>query len=312
MSFEGIIATPFGYLIDVLYRLTSSYGISLVLFAVLVQMVMVPLSIVNRRNAEKKHRLKPLVHQIKLQYDDDPEKQISAIDELYKKERYSIVGSFVLTLLPIFILIPIFQVVAQPIIYMFHETPETASAIIAAMKEETPELFVSAYNQVTALPHIQGYADIIREKVPEVSQRTLEGMGYSFLGLDLSIVPGAHLLNKGSWAWDWPHIGALLLPIVYMARRIYVLIARIIRTYSSYFKAKKQAVAEGAPLPKLPNPPALALFFLLLSLTALFSLPIAMNLYWLVSGIAATGLNKLIAQKAKKKAAPAETAAADA
>lgn len=311
MSIEGIIATPFGYLIDGLYRLTSHYGLALALFAVLVQMVMVPLSIVNKRNAEKKRRLKPLVHQIKLQYDDDPEKQINAIDELYKKERYSIVGTFVLSILPIFILIPIFQVVAQPITYMFHEAPETAAAIVAAMKNEAPELFVSAYNQVTILPHIQDYAEVIREKVPEVSARTLEGMSYSFLGLDLTIVPGAHLLNKGTWAWDWPHIGALLLPIVYMARRIYVLVARMIRTYSAYFKEKKQAAAEGAPLPKLPNPPALALFFLLLSLTALFSLPIAMNLYWLISGIVATGLNKLISKKAKKNAAPAETVAAE-
>lgn len=311
MSVEGIIATPFGYLIDGLYRLTSNYGLALVLFAVLVQMVMVPLSIVNKRNAEKKRRLKPLVHQIKLQYDDDTEKQINAIDELYKKEHYSIVGTFVLSILPIFILIPIFQVVAQPITYMFHELPETAAAIVAVMKGEAPDLFVSAYNQVTALPHIREYAEIIREKVPEVSQRTLEGMSYSFLGLDLTIVPGAHILNKGTWVWDWPHIGALLLPVVYMARRIYVLATRIIRTYSAYFKAKKKAAAEGTPLPKLPNPPVLALFFLLLSLTALFSLPIAMNLYWLISGIVATGLNKLISKKAKKNTAPAETVAAE-
>ena len=54
MNYEGIIATPFGYLLDILNQLTSNYGLALIIFAILVQMVMVPVGILNRKNKEKK------------------------------------------------------------------------------------------------------------------------------------------------------------------------------------------------------------------------------------------------------------------
>lgn len=300
MSFEGIIATPFGYLLDGLYQLTSNYGLALIIFAILVQAIMVPLGIKNRRDKEKKQRLKPIIAQLREEYKDDVDKQTEVITELYNKEKVSLAGGFILSILPFFILVAIFQAVAQPITYLFHETPETAEAIVKVIREEAPELYVSGYNQVTAITHIQDYAEIVKAKVPEVSPRTLEGLDYSFLGLNLGAVPGVHVLGKSTWAWDWAHIGVILVPILYMARRIYTVFAGMFRSLMAYSKAKKEALKENKPVPKLPNPPLLQLFFLLLSLTALFAVPIAMNLYWLVGGIASSFLHSL-ARKAEEK-----------
>lgn len=304
MNFEGIIATPFGYLMDGLYRLTSHYGFSIILFAILVQAVMIPLNIVNRRNAEKKQRLRPLAEAIKQQYKDDANKQIDALDALYKTEKYSIAGTFVLGILPIFILIPIFQVVAQPITYLFHESPETSAAIVQAIYNEAPELFVSGYNQVTAISHIAEYADIVKQAVPEVSARTLEGLDFTILGLDLGAVPGIHVLGKSTWAWDWAHIGVILIPIVYVARRIYRLVAGIVRSLISYNKAKKRAAKENLLAPQMPRPPLLDMFFLLLSLTAMFAIPIAMNLYWLIGSLADSAMRKFSAKKTQTSKSP--------
>ena len=39
-----IIQVPFGYLMEQLYRLTSSYGMALILFSILVQLVMLPIT----------------------------------------------------------------------------------------------------------------------------------------------------------------------------------------------------------------------------------------------------------------------------
>ena len=304
MTFEGIITTPFGYLMDGLYRLTSHYGLSIILFAILVQAVMVPLGIVNRRNAEKKRRLQPMVAKIKSDLKDDPSKQIDALDALYKKEKYSIAGTFILSILPIFILILIFQVMTQPITYLFHETPETAAAIIHAIYDEAPELFVSGYKQVTAITHIAEYADVVKQAVPEVSARTLEGLNYTMLGLDLGAVPGVHILGKSVWAWDWAHIGVVLIPLVYMARRIYRLIAGMIRSYMEYKKAKKYAADNGFMEPRAPRPPLFDMFFLFLSLTALFAVPIAMNLYWLIGGVASSAMTKIAQRKSSIQTDP--------
>lgn len=294
MNYEGIIATPFGYLLDILNQLTSNYGLALIIFAILVQMVMLPVGILNRKNKEKKARLQPQVDKIRQEYENDFDKQTDLIAELYKKEKVSLAGNFILSLIPYFILIPIFQVVAQPITYVFHEKPETSSKIVAVMKEEAPELFVSSYNQFTAIANIADYTDVIQNELgEEVSSRTLEGLDCSFLGLDLTTVAGTYILGQSDWAWDWAHIGAVLFPIVYLGRRIYYLVAYIVRLYSRYAKDKKKAIDAGIAPPRLPNPPVLQMFFLFLSLTAMSAIPIAMNLYWIVGGLAGTGLHKL-------------------
>ena len=309
MNLEGIIATPFGYLIDWLYRLTTNYGLTLILFAIAVQAIMVPLNLKNKRDSEKKKRLKPIIEKIKEEYQDDIGKQTDLITELYNKEKVSLLGGFILTILPFFILIPIFQVIAQPITYMFHETPETTAAIVNVMQEEAPELFVSSYKQVMAISHIQDYAEIVKERVPEVSERTLQGLSYRFLGIDMSVVLGVHVLGKGAWAWDWAHIGALLLPVVYMSRRIYNLFAGMIRSLVDYAKKKKRAKKLCLTPPKMPNPPLMGLLFLFLSMTAMATVPVSMNLYWLSGSLFATLFAKALTKARNNKITEAAIAA---
>lgn len=299
MSFEGLIATPFGWIMDGLYRLTSSYPLALILFAIIVQAVMVPLSVHNRRVAEKKRQLKPIIAKVRMDYADDLDKQTDIITKLYDDAKISLAGSFILNIIPFFVLIPIFQVVAQPITYLFHETPETASTIVNALYKVAPELFNGSYHQITAITHIAEYADVIKAAVPEVSARTLEGLNFTFLGLDLGAVPGVYLLGQAAWAWDWAHIGVFALPILYMSRRIYQFFARIIRSFIAYGKEKKAAKANGLPAPNMPNPPLLDLFFLICSLTAMFAVPISMNVYWLIGGVAASVMNKAIQKREK-------------
>lgn len=328
LSFEGLIATPFGYLLDGLYQLTGSYGFALMIFAVIAQTLVTSLQIAKRpidsRIASTKAKLAIIrpaeaalqkEYEGKLMSDEYAEKAAALYNDAGIKQSVHyllvMVSTFITWVLPVLILIPIFQAVAQPITYMFHETPETAAAIVKAIWEEAPELFVSGYNQVTAITHIQDFAEIVKEKIPEVSARTLQGLDYSFLGLNLGSVPGVHVLGKADWAWDWAHIGVVLIPIVYMARRIYTAVAGIYRTFSSYAKEKKKAKANNEPLPKLPNPPLLTIFFLLLSLTALFSVPIAMNLYWLTGGVASAALHKLISKRMTKRVIVSKEIGAD-
>lgn len=49
----------------------------------------------------------------------------------------------------------------------------------------------------------------------------------------------------------------------------------------------------------MPNPPLLDLFFLICSLTAMFAVPVSMNVYWLIGGVAASVMNKAIKKHEK-------------
>lgn len=329
MTFEGLIATPFGYLLDGLYQLTGTYGLALMIFAVLVQLIVIPLGYtkgpverIYMRNKAIIAKIKPLEEALFEEYKDNlnsdelAEKNAALYDaENFKWIKHygiSALYFFLSFVLPLVFFIPIFQAVAQPITYLFHEAPETAAAIVKVMREEAPELFVSGYNQVTAITHIQEFAEVVKAQVPEVSARTLEGLDYHFLGLGLDSVPGVHVLGKSDWAWDWAHIGVILIPIAYLARRIINTFLGIYATFSAYAKEKKRAKEANEAAPKLPNPPLLPIIFLFLSATALFAVPIAMNLYWLTGGIAASILHKTIGKKLAARFTPAPVVADDA
>ena len=79
-----IIQVPFGYLMELLYRLTNSYGMALILFAILVQLVLLPITAKSKKSMMKMSRLTPRMQDIQRRYADDPNRQNQAIQALYK------------------------------------------------------------------------------------------------------------------------------------------------------------------------------------------------------------------------------------
>ena len=63
-----IITVPFGWLLNFLYQLTDNYGLSLILFAILVQIVLLPISAKSKKSMMKMTRLQPRINAIKEKY----------------------------------------------------------------------------------------------------------------------------------------------------------------------------------------------------------------------------------------------------
>ena len=59
-----IIAVPFGYLMQVLYQLTANYGLSLLLFAVIVKLILLPATMKSKKSMMAMSRLAPLAKTI--------------------------------------------------------------------------------------------------------------------------------------------------------------------------------------------------------------------------------------------------------
>ena len=50
---SDIITIPFGYMLEWMYNLTSSYGLALILFAVLVQLILTPITVKSKKSMMK-------------------------------------------------------------------------------------------------------------------------------------------------------------------------------------------------------------------------------------------------------------------
>ena len=124
-------------------------------------------------------------------------------------------GGCLWSLVPMLILFPLFTVIRQPITYILGESAEVANQIIAIVKEQAPALFSNNayYDQVVAAGEIATYAKEIAAAIPGISAETLAGINFDFCGINLGAIPEFNIFGA-SWAWDWAHIGAFLIPVV--------------------------------------------------------------------------------------------------
>ncbi len=309
---DKIITVPFGYLLDYLYRFTGNYGVSLILFAVLVQIVLLPITAKSKKSMMKMSRIQPKMNAIREKYAHDQQKQQEALQQLQKEEGASMgCGGCLWSLVPLLILIPLYSVIREPIIYLLHESGEVAGKIIEAIKGVNSELFTGGnyYDQITAISHIGEYADAVKAALPNISAHTLQGLNFSFLGIDLGGIPQFNVFNPKLWAWDWAHIGAFLVPVVSAGSQVLQaqISQRMNRSLITNEKgledkdaAKKSQSAQTGKVMMWMSP--------LLSLWIGFSAPAALSLYWLVGGVIRT-VEDIILTKRYRKIYDAEDAA---
>ena len=60
------IRIPFGYLLEYLYKFTSNYGLSLILFSLIVKLILLPFSAKSKKSMMKMSRLQPQLKQLEL------------------------------------------------------------------------------------------------------------------------------------------------------------------------------------------------------------------------------------------------------
>ena len=67
-SIADIIQVPFGYLLDWLYQFSGSYGFALIVFSIVVQLVLLPMTAKSKKSMMKMSRLQPQMQEIQRRY----------------------------------------------------------------------------------------------------------------------------------------------------------------------------------------------------------------------------------------------------
>ena len=123
------ITVPFGYILGQLYHLTDNYGIAMILFALVVQTVMLPMRAKSKKSTMKMSRIQPLVQDIQARY-TDPVKQNEMLQKLYREEGVSMGGSCLWSIIPILIIFPLFRVIREPMAYILGASAEEIATIV--------------------------------------------------------------------------------------------------------------------------------------------------------------------------------------
>ena len=284
---SDIIRIPFGYVLDLLYQLTTNYGLALILFAIIVRLLMIPINAKSKKSMMKMTRLQPRIQEIKEKYANDQQKQNEAIQQLQKEEGASMgCGGCLWSFVPILILLPLYHVVRQPIQYMLHESAEAAAAIVELIKTANPEYFGSNnyYDQLGAASHLKDFVEAIKAAGIEVSERTLEGLNFSFLGIDLNQIP-----NWKVWTWEkfnWNAIGGVLIPLLSAGSQMLQMWLSQRSNNSLVTDKNGMQDKETAKNSQTAQQTQIMMWMMpLMSLWIGFTVPCALSLYWFIGGL---------------------------
>jgi len=284
---SDIITVPFGWLLGVLYDLTSNYGVAMILFALIVQGVLTPINAKSKKSMMKMSRLQPRIQEIQKKYEHDQQKQNEAIQKLQQEEGASMgMGGCLWSFVPLLILLPLFTVIRQPITYILGETAEVTAQIIETIKAIDPTRFGNEYyDQVTAAGLITTYAAELKAAIPGISAATLEGINFNFLGINLGQIPEFNVFGA-NWAWDWAHIGAFLIPLLSAASQVLSMWINQ-KTNDSVITNEKGVKDEETAKNSQANQTNQTMMWMmpLMSLWIGFTVSAALSLYWFVGGV---------------------------
>jgi len=85
----SILAQPLGVLLKLIYGLVGNYGLSIIVFTVLVKLSMVPLTLKQTKSMNNIQAMQPKLKEIQDKYKNDKEKLNVKTLELYKEQNAS-------------------------------------------------------------------------------------------------------------------------------------------------------------------------------------------------------------------------------
>ena len=117
----GIIAKPLGMLLDLLYGFVDNYGISIIIFTVVVKVCLYPLYIKQIKSTAKMADLQPKMQEIQNKYANDRETMNIKMQEFYKEEKFNPMGGCLPMIIQMPIIMGLFALLRNPMRYISHD-----------------------------------------------------------------------------------------------------------------------------------------------------------------------------------------------
>lgn len=271
------ITKPFAWLMVKLYELTGNYGWSVILFALVVNLILTPFMAKSKKGMMRTSRLQPQMQELQRRHEGNPQKLNQEMQKLYAENGASPMSGCLWSLIPFPILIALYSVIRQPLTRMMFVAQEVVDAIQTYFVDAglyTIPAKQDAYFEIKL-------ANLAHEHWDELQSALvgkLEGLlnvDFSFLGLNLGSQPEWNFMFHTDWSdvsvW-LPALGLFLIPIVSAT------LSWASMKISS--ASQPQADANAAASMKSMN-----IMMPLMSVWICFVMPAAMGIYWIANSV---------------------------
>lgn len=278
----AIITKPFAWLMVKLYELTGNYGVAVILFALVVNLILSPFMAKSKKSMMRQTRIQPQLQELQRRHEGNPQKLNQEMQKLYREEGIHPMSGCLWSLIPFPILIALYAVIRQPITRMMF----AAESVVTTLQD----YFVSA-GLYTIPAKADAYAEIklanLAHQHWDEIQTALAGkidglmnIDFSFLGLNLGDQPKWNFFFNTDWsdASVWlPALGLFLIPIISaFLSWASMKISNAINPTPSAGAAGDQAAATMK---------SMNIVMPLMSIWICFVMPAAMGIYWIANSV---------------------------
>lgn len=264
------------------YSLTGSYGLSIILFALMVNLIMLPFMAKSKKSTMRMSRLQPRIQELQRRHEGNPQKLNEEMQKLYREEGANPMSGCLWSLIPFPILIALYSVIRQPLtrmIFLAEEAVTTLKDYFIAQGLYTAPAKADAYIEIKLadLLHQNWDAGVAQLQSAGIDISKLFDIDFHFLGLNLGDQPQWNFFAHTDWsdAHIWlPALGLFLIPFI--------------SAFLSWLSMKVSTMT---------NPPAatteqadasmksMSIVMPLTSVWICFIMPAAMGIYWIANSI---------------------------
>ena len=291
----GIILKPFAWLLLTFYEVFHSYGLALILFAIIVKTVLFPVTLKSKKSMIQTTMLSGKMQQLQKQYGKDRERYNLEVQKLYEREKVNPMGGCLWSLIPMVVLIALYGIIREPLNYFMDLGTKELIEQVAAV---TGIANTGAYPQIAMAEAMNDPAvlEAVKNALGEAGSKVF-AMDFSFLGLNLAHIPTWKFWEGGV---SFASVGMFIL----------VLVSTVISYLSmkvSMATNKMNNQTSNEQMDKTNK--TMMLMMPLMSLWIGFTVPAGLSIYWIAQYLV-TMVQEVICGKMLKKDYEAARAAA--
>lgn len=275
------ICIPFAALLRLFYNLTGSYGVSLILFTLVIKLILLPFQMKSKKSMMRMSRVSGQMQELQKRYAKNQAKLQEEMQKLYEEEGVNPMSGCLWSLIPFPILIALYSIIRQPITHFMMLSKDVLQTVVQSAADADVNLTnIVMMDKATGTPvlkdglyQLASYGQInLVKAVQEMGLSTPEGwfdMNYNFLGLDLTATPWEYVKN---FTFTWAVIGVILIPIL----------AGLSQFVFSKLTMKTQPQADAAGGASMKS---MMYMMPLMSVYIAFIMPAALGVYWIAQSV---------------------------
>ena len=284
MSFGEIITWPFAQLMVKLYSWTGSYGASVILFALIVNLILTPFMAKSKKSTMKMTRFQPKIAELQKRHEGNQQKLNEEMQKLYREEGINPMSGCLWSLIPFPILIALYSVIRQPLSRMMFIAKDAVSALqdffVTKGWYVIPEK-ADAYYEIKLTNILHNNWGDVQSAISSVD--SLKGFDFSKLinldfnsfGLNLGEIPNWRIwqtLSLTDKTAMWQGIGLFLIPFV--SALLSYLTMKVGQLYQPQQDSQTQASMKS-----------MGIMMPLMSVWFCFIMPAVMGIYWIANSL---------------------------